>query len=152
MKKSRTILLVTMLLLVASTCSTVLGAGYTYNGCDYEYNQTYEIECTGERTMFKAKGTSASPATAIAYTSIKNNYDSSCYMDTYVYEYSYISGYQNHLYKVGTYGSGVTIESGDLSRRYNNTSYYYVHEANCYQSPYQMVTVDSYIYTANQAQ
>ncbi len=150
MKKSRIILLVTMLLLVASTCGTVLGA--TYNGSEYKYNQTYEKTFSGTRTSFVAKGTSASPATAIAYTKITNNYNSSCYMDAYVYEYSYASGYQNHLYKVGTYGSGVTIESGDLSRRYNNTSYYYVHEANCYQSPYQMVTVDSYKYTANHAQ
>ncbi len=146
MKKSRIILLVTMLLLVASTCCTVWGK--SYSGEEYKYNQTYQKTFSGARTTFMAKGTGLTEATAKCYTAITNDYTTSCYMDAYVYEMDMISGLVNYDYSVGTYGSGYTLESGDIARDYNNTRMYYEHKATCYQSPYQMTEVDTYYYKA----
>lgn len=143
MKKSRIILLVTMLLLVAST-SMAIGATVDTNARWYAspYSKTF----TGDRTSVRIVGNATT-----CYTEIFNDYTSSCHMDALVREYHIINGVQNQTYNVGTKDVGESVSSGNLSRDYDNTSYYYVHEATCYYSAYQMNQIyDSYRYRVNQ--
>ena len=143
MRKSRIILLVTMILLVACTC-TVMGASVTTSERWHasSYSKTYK----GDRTSVRVVGNSSN-----SYTQIYNDYTSSCHMDALVREYHIINGVQNQAYNSGTKSVGESVSSGNISRDYDNTSYYYVHEAKCYLSPYQMNEImDSYYYRANQ--
>lgn len=142
MKKSRIILLVTMLLLVASTC-TVWGMTYTEEG--HWRNEEYAETFRGEKTSFCAEATENQ-----SHTTITNISSSSCHMDAIVREYEIIGTQLNQSYNVGSKSFGGVVDSGYLNRN-NSNSRKYVHEATCYLSPYQMnQTVDVYKYTAFQ--
>ena len=144
MKKSRMILLVTMLLLVASTC-TVWGTTYDDEGA--HRNSSYTKKFDSVKTTFTAVGNNTQ-----CYTTLYNKTSSGCHIDAMVREYNvYTGNVLNQAYNIGTKGAGETIHSGYLNRNYTSSLYYYEHSATHYQSPYQMSQiVDSYVYTAYQ--
>ncbi len=145
MKKSRIIFFVTMLLLIASTC-TIMGA--TINTEGYGYGKTYSKSYTGDRTVFYAAGTATQ-----SYTTLYNNYTSSCHMDAMVRGYdTYTGSIVDHSYAVSTKKIGESVHSGYIDRDYDNTRHRYEHTATCYLSPYQMSEIiDDYKYVLFQS-
>ena len=144
MRKYRIILLITMIMLVACTC-TVMGASQTGEG--KFRNKDYSKSYNGDRTIFCAAGNSTK-----SYTTIYNNHTSSCHMDALVRGYNNYDGeILGQVYNSGTKAVGEMVHSGYLDRDDSNVWYYYEHKANCYLSPYQMYEViDTYKYTAKQ--
>lgn len=144
MRKYRIILLITMIMLVACTC-TVMGASQTGEG--KFRNKDYSKSYNGDRTIFCAAGNSTK-----SYTTIYYSHTSSCHMDALVRGYNNYDGeILGQAYNSGTKAVGEMVHSGYLDRDDSNVWYYYEHKANCYLSPYQMYEViDTYKYTAKQ--
>ena len=143
MKTKRLIFVVTVLILVASTC-TVWGA--TYNGTDRQRDKTYVKYLEGNRTQLCAAGTST-----YAYSTMYNEYTENCQVSVSVLEYSYFhETFVASSADASYLQPGYSMGSGSIERKISNVAVDYYHRGICYLSPYGGAQYESFEYIADQ--
>lgn len=145
MKKSRIILLVTMLLLVASTC-TVWGTTRTVR--EERRGDTYTEFVGGQEARLCAVGTSSAAYTTMINTSSEQ---ANRQLNAYISEYSYAEMDWTATKTNGSYvATGDSVNSGSITRNMNSYVVEYHHEAISALSPYQPQAIDDLTFIADQ--
>lgn len=144
MRKFKVAFAATMLMIMALTAG-VMG----YSGTKYVGTEPYYIKSLATRAIFRAIGESGN-SSAVSYSTIYNRTDTPYSMQATVSEYKYAGGLKNSQYYRATARAGEVVESGDITRHYNDTSYYYLHNGYVFVATGANSTYETYSYTADQ--